>query len=330
MDTMEITKIAGRKSPWKVEIPRTMTGGRKVRRFFRTKPDAIAFISKVRREGFASTEPESTTITVREGVEMWVARSHDKSPAYQRQLRLITGHLCDFVGARSLPSITHQQLEEWLLSLPGGQTYRINHYRVARRFFEWCMDWLEVIPRNPMKKVGRPAAAEGQERHTLTPGEMQQVLALSKGRLRSWVALGGFAGLRSEEILRLDWGDVNLKAKEIFVRNPKQSQGWRPRYVQVLPALIRALGEVPVSGKVFPGGMRELYMQRHAVVLALGWARWPQNCLRHSFGTYHLAQWKDAARTAHEMGHTNSEITHRHYAIAARSADAAAWWKLGA
>jgi integrase len=326
---MQITHCPERSSPWKVDIPASVSGHRRTRKFFKTKPEAITFVSKLKREGAGALQEASPVLTVADAVDSWVARSHDKSTAYQRQLRLITGHLCAEFGRKDLASVDHRQLEAWLLGLPGGETYRINHYRVTRRFFEWCVDWLEAIPRNPMKKVGRPADIEGREVAILQPEDMGKVLAVAAGRLLAWVALGGFAGLRSEEILRLDWADVDWKAGEIFVRQPKRAKGWRPRYVKILPALRRVLGTECQTGKVFPGGMRELYMQRRAAMDALGWQRWPQNCLRHSFGTYHLAMWKDASKTAHEMGHSNPEITHRHYAIAAKGADAKAWWKLG-
>jgi integrase len=34
-------------------------------------------------------------------------------------------------------------------------------------------------------------------------------------------------------------------------------------------------------------------------------AKWPLNGFRHSYASYHLAHFKDAARLALEMGHTD-------------------------
>jgi integrase len=40
---------------------------------------------------------------------------------------------------------------------------------------------------------------------------------------------------------------------------------------------------------------------------------WPSNGLRHSFASYHLGHFQNAALLALELGHTNQEITFRHY-----------------
>ena len=41
--------------------------------------------------------------------------------------------------------------------------------------------------------------------------------------------------------------------------------------------------------------------------------KWKQNALRHSFGSYHLALYSDAAKTALEMGHTSTDLLFKHY-----------------
>ena len=47
--------------------------------------------------------------------------------------------------------------------------------------------------------------------------------------------------------------------------------------------------------------------------MAAGVMEWPDNALRHSFASYHLAQFKNAASTALELGHHDSRITFAHY-----------------
>jgi len=56
--------------------------------------------------------------------------------------------------------------------------------------------------------------------------------------------------------------------------------------------------------------------------------KWPPNCLRHSFGSYHLAMWENAAGTAHQMGNSEA-IVRKSYARAVRKKEAEAWWALG-
>ena len=55
---------------------------------------------------------------------------------------------------------------------------------------------------------------------------------------------------------------------------------------------------------------------------------WPPNALRHSFGSYHLAHHRDAARTALELGHSESATLFRHYRELVRPAEARAFWHI--
>jgi integrase/recombinase XerD len=59
------------------------------------------------------------------------------------------------------------------------------------------------------------------------------------------------------------------------------------------------------SGKVTPANFVK---QLRAVRKAAGITDWPDNALRHSFASYHLAHFKDAAALALEMGHTDHDL----------------------
>jgi hypothetical protein len=56
-------------------------------------------------------------------------------------------------------------------------------------------------------------------------------------------------------------------------------------------------------------------------------AGWPQNALRHSFGSYHLARFNDAARLALEMGNSPATIF-RHYRQLVKPKHAEGYWKI--
>ena len=55
---------------------------------------------------------------------------------------------------------------------------------------------------------------------------------------------------------------------------------------------------------------------------------WPENGLRHSFASYHLAAFKNAASTALELGHHDSRVTFAHYRELVKPREAARYWKL--
>jgi hypothetical protein len=56
-------------------------------------------------------------------------------------------------------------------------------------------------------------------------------------------------------------------------------------------------------------------------------AEWPQNALRHSFGSYHLAQFGDAAKLALEMGNSPATIF-KHYRQLVKPKEAQRYWKI--
>ncbi len=55
---------------------------------------------------------------------------------------------------------------------------------------------------------------------------------------------------------------------------------------------------------------------------------WPSNGLRHSFASYHLAHFRNAALSALELGHTNQEITFRHYRELVTPEAAEKYWNI--
>jgi len=55
---------------------------------------------------------------------------------------------------------------------------------------------------------------------------------------------------------------------------------------------------------------------------------WKTNALRHSFASYHLAHFKNAASTALELGHHDSRVTFAHYRELVKPKEAKRYWQL--
>jgi integrase len=60
--------------------------------------------------------------------------------------------------------------------------------------------------------------------------------------------------------------------------------------------------------------------------VAAGILNGPDNALRHSFASYHLARFKNAASTALELGHHDSRVTFAHYRELVKPKDAERYW----
>ena len=61
---------------------------------------------------------------------------------------------------------------------------------------------------------------------------------------------------------------------------------------------------------------------------AAGIAKWKHNALRHSFASYHMAAFENAASTALELGHHDSRVTFEHYRELVKPADAQLYWQI--
>jgi integrase len=69
-----------------------------------------------------------------------------------------------------------------------------------------------------------------------TPKELGWMLSSARPEIVPFVALGAFAGIRSREIQRLDWADINLATGYITVSQGKAKTRGR-RIIPILPAL---------------------------------------------------------------------------------------------
>ena len=331
--SIRVIKVSHPRVPFMVAIPASVTGTRRVRRYFKDRTAALAYIVAVKQQGFLGAEGPPAApgkVSLGEAAALWVAK-HEEYRRTFYQIRPIMARLVARHGRDPVDAVGHRELDAWLRSLNGLSAVTIhNHFRIVKRFFGWCQDYLEAIPRNPMKRL-KERRLEHQEPAILTPAQMAQCLAAAKGNrpLTAFLSLAGFAGLRTDEILRQQWDDIDWGAGEIYVRQPKRVAGWRPRRVEILPALRRHLEPLAQpAGKVAPGGERALYKLRRGLMDTLGWPSWPPNCLRHSYKSYHLAQWQDRSRLAEQMGHSGTDMARYNYGSPVVRQAAGAWWRL--
>jgi len=154
--------------------------------------------------------------------------------------------------------------------------------------------------------------------------EVEKLLAFSESssRLRAWLALGLFAGMRQSEVGRAL--REHLREQEIFVPVTKSTEAIpRPRYVPIQPALLRYLPEQWDC-------LDEWHIKRMRANLCehMGWKAWPKNCLRHTAASMHLAMWQDAGKTAFFLGHSSPQMVNKTYARAVPQSEAIKYWYL--
>ena len=64
-----------------------------------------------------------------------------------------------------------------------------------------------------------------------------------------------------------------------------------------------------------------------AIIKAAG-LNWAHDIMRHSYASYHLAQFESADKTALEMGHRDTQMLFRHYRELVTKEEAQAYWAI--
>lgn len=179
------------------------------------------------------------------------------------------------------------------------------------------------------KKISRPKTEETPIEILPVP-QLQLILetARKNKHLRDTIpalVIGAFAGLRSSEIAKLEWNEIDLDSRTIEVKAVKSKTRQR-RIVDIADNLTQWLTPfVRKEGFIKPAGYRErLDILKEKVKLET----WPRNCLRHSFASYHLAYHKDAAKTAFQLGHHNTDMLFKHYRELVKPIVAGEYWAI--
>ncbi len=213
------------------------------------------------------------------------------------------------------------EIDDWLRSLEVAAQTRNNFRTVLRTIFEYAV--LRGYAReNPTTKTAKAKVVRGAPA-IFTPEQMRTVLENTPREYIPYVAIGAFAGLRTAEIERLDWSEIDLVQKLVHVKAEKAKSAQR-RLVSISDHLAAWLApHAKKSGQV----AILVRTQRKKICKAVK-MQWPANGLRHSFASYHLAQHKNAAATAAELGHTSPVMLYKHYRELVKPEAAARWWQI--
>ena len=235
----------------------------------------------------------------------------------------------DFDG-KPVAEITSTEVDDWLRSRSNKATgkrlapvTRNNFRRVLIVAFNYARGRGHCI-HNPAEKTARAKTVECSV-GILTIDQLARLLHTSAPRLVPYIAIGAFAGLRRAELERFDWCEVDLQAKliEITATNAKSA---RRRFVTIQPNLAEWLRpHAQSSGAITPEDYRGLLDDARQAAQIV---QWPQNALRHSFASYHLAKFNNAAALALELGHTSAHLVFQHYRQLVRPSKAEQYWKL--
>ena len=228
-------------------------------------------------------------------------------------------------------------IADWLgnlkaLTTGGKKTKRkvsartVNHYRTAlTQLFNhgYKIGAVEVNPMDHMEVMKVKSGEIG----ILTPAQVAALLSHAADELLPGLALGFFAGIRRAELGRLDWSEIDFEENHIEIKAEKAKTASR-RIIKMHDNLREWILPLrKLKGPVMPSEM--IWRMRLADAMkAVEVAEWPHNAARHSFASYHLAEFKDAASLALEMGHGTTKMIFEHYRALVSPKAAKTYWSI--
>lgn len=267
------------------------------------------------------------------------AARKEVSDEYARVVGVILGKLAAAFNC-NLDGITGDALKTWLDNR-GGKSATMNSSRgTLMTFFRWCMD-NKLLPKtwdehDAIKRRGNTADKDAV---IYRPGEMKKLLLAAhekKPAMLPFMAVAGFAGLRTAEISRLRWEDLRLpadKPEKRWIIVPSENKTGR-RVVPVHANLYDWLRpHVQASGFLVPRDYLQpgkIHALNSKITDALGTAAgvsWKRNALRKSFASYRLAETGNSYTTAEETGHSIA-VLKRVYREIVTADDATEWFGL--
>jgi integrase len=245
----------------------------------------------------------------------------------ERYIQTLRSHLHRFAASfqGSLQTVSASQMETWLRAQPIGPRARNNIRSSIICLFHFARKQGYLAKGEPTEadEVAK-AKDRGGKIGILKPDQLARLLAKAPEKIALFFVLGAFTGLRSSEIQRIDWLDLNFERRFITVAPEKAKTATR-RLVPILSNLMEWL-------KPYRGRSGPLFTSRRDIDRAIAFAKssqidWPNNALRHSYATYRLAITADAARVALEMGNSPQKLM-RNYRELADEREAEAWFSI--
>jgi integrase len=264
--------------------------------------------------------------TVTETVDelLKIKKQDGLSYRYNKDLRNRLERFAREFGERKIAGLSAEEIESWLRSLAVGPLSRNTFWLRLHVLFEfakrrrWCAS-------NPITEVQK-AKWNGTDPGILTPEQFRRLLEHALFATLPYWLIGGWCGLRSAELERLEWQDIDFEGGLVEVTRSKSKTAAR-RHVAIRPALAAWLAPYreQVTGKVCPANLRNRLEADRA---RAGIENWPANALRHSFASYCLEFFKRPGELCVEMGHVDEALVARFYRKRVRPEAAKAWWSI--
>jgi integrase len=260
--------------------------------------------------------------------ELVAAKEKDgASVRHVNDLRVRLNRFAEKFDGQMVATITSGEIDDWLRSLNVSPVTRNNFRRLVVLMFNFAIGrgYTSSNPAEKTAKAREPKTKPG----ILSVEQASALLSRAAPEILPYIAIGLFAGLRRAEIERLDWSEVDFDSGHIEVTSEKSKSKVANRFITMQPNLREwLLPHRKLTGNVTPQDRFEFRQFFEQARKDAGIDEWPDNALRHSFASYHVAKFRDAKGLALEMGHMDSGMLFNHYRALVKQNEAERYWNI--
>lgn len=243
----------------------------------------------------------------------WAQNDRRRSPHTIARYRAVLRDVFPRYGDPA--TITTTMVETWWTSRYGlSPATQANELACLRSFFKWCTRF-DHRPDDPTRRLDAPKVPNNVPR-MIGRTDLDRLLhehTNDAPDLRRAFALGAYAGLRVSECAELDWRDIDVEQRRIYVRG----KGLKERPVPLSPILLDYLlpdaggNVVTAGGKPYTGATLQRKVNR---LMARAGVRHTFHDLRKRGASIALSKGANPAAVRVMFGWSSME-TVSHYAV---------------
>jgi integrase len=264
---------------------------------------------------------------ISELIDEWVKEeTAEWRPKYIETIRTMVTLVKREFDGKALSSLNRDAVRRMVHSSSSAHQ-RWDTFVRFRSFLNWCKR-NRLLRELDLPAIKKPAG-DG-DIHFTKLVDVQRLLRLAMETHESAivpVAIQLFTGIRTAEVMRLDWSSVNISEQMIRVAasvaktSAVRVVDWWPE--NLLPWLMLAKR----SGRVAPSGYLKTKVRLQDEARRMG-IDVQQNDMRHNYATYGVAFFQSAGRIALQMGHRKADTLFTHYRGFASKAEAETYFAL--
>lgn len=179
---------------------------------------AVTFPGSPRAAKFA---PEASQETLAGFLTRWLAgkKQHVSSSTHEGYRKIVELRLVPALGSVLLVDLKRKTIRDWLNTLEVSNKTLSNIQSCLRSALNDAVNEEELIEANPLAgwKFSRKDQVKEDDVDPFSPEEQRAILSTLDGQAKNLVQFAFWTGMRTSELVALDWNDVDWLKAEIYV-----------------------------------------------------------------------------------------------------------------